>query len=66
MADVEQMKKTVPFVTCEITFGQNVCEVVFGVDILDKNFGIQINSGKQPIKRNSVGFSHVSHCWTPA
>ena len=26
MADVEQLKKIVPFVTCEITFGQNVCD----------------------------------------
>ena len=25
MADVEQMKKIAPFVTCEITFGQHVC-----------------------------------------
>ena len=26
MADVEQMKKIVPLITCEITFGQHVCE----------------------------------------
>ena len=25
MADVEQKKKTVPLITCEIAFGQNVC-----------------------------------------
>ena len=31
MADVEQMKKIVPFVTCEITFGQHVCELMFCV-----------------------------------
>ena len=29
MADVEQMKKIIPFVTREITFGQNVCELMF-------------------------------------
>ena len=38
MADVEQMKKIFPFVTCEITFGQNVCELMFGVDALDLVF----------------------------
>ena len=32
MADVEPMKKIVPFVTCEITFGQHVCELTFGID----------------------------------
>ena len=33
MADVGQMKKIVPFVTCEITFGQNVCELLFGINV---------------------------------
>ena len=33
MADVEQMKKMIPFVTCEITFGQNICELMFGVNV---------------------------------
>ena len=37
MADVEQMKKIVPFVTCEIAFGQNVCKLMFGVDVPDLN-----------------------------
>ena len=55
MADVEQMKKIIPFVTSEITFGQNVCKLMFGVDILDLNFGIQVHSVKQPIQSNSVG-----------
>ena len=31
MSDVEQMKKTVSFVTCEIICGQNVCELMFVV-----------------------------------
>ena len=30
MADIEQMKKIVPIITGEITFGQNVCELMFG------------------------------------
>ena len=55
MADVEQMKKIVPFVTSEITFGQYVCELVFGVNVSNLNFGIKINSFKQPIQSNSVG-----------
>ena len=54
-ADVEQMKKTVPLITCEFTFGQYVCELMFGVDVSDLNFGIQINSVKQPIESNPVG-----------
>ena len=55
MADVEQMKKIVPFVTCEITFGQNVCELMFGVNEPNLNLGVQINSVKQPIQCNIVG-----------
>ena len=55
MADVEQMKKIVPFVTCEITFGQNVCELMFGFDVPDLNFRIQVKPNKQPIQSNSVG-----------
>ena len=43
MADVEQMKKIVPFVTCEITSGQNACELVFGVNVPNLNF--RINCG---------------------
>ena len=54
MADVEQMKKIVPLITCEIAFGQNVCELMFGVNVPNLNLGIQINSVKQPIHINSV------------
>ena len=55
MAEVEQMKKSIPFVTCEITFGQNVCELMFGINVSNLNFRIMINPVKQPIQRNSVG-----------
>ena len=55
MADVEQLKMMVPFVTCEIPFGQNVCELVFGVHVPYWSLGIQINPIKQPIQSNSVG-----------
>ena len=55
MADVEQMKKIFPFVTCEITFGQNVSELMFGINVSNLNLGIQINPVKQPIQSNSVG-----------
>ena len=54
MADVEQMKKIIPFVTCEITFGQNVCELMLGVSVSNLNFRIKINPVKQPIQSNSV------------
>ena len=66
MTDVEQMKKIVPFFTCEITFGQNVCELMFGVIVSNLNFRIKINPIKQPIQSNSVGSLHVSHCGTSA
>ena len=55
MADVEQTKKIIPFVTFEASFGQNVCDLVFGVNVPYLNLGVQIESVKQPIKRNSVG-----------
>ena len=35
MADIEQMKKIVPLITCEISFGQNVCELMFSVNVTD-------------------------------
>ena len=35
---VEQMNKIVPFVTCEITFGQNVCELMFGISVSNLDF----------------------------
>ena len=35
MADVEQMKKIVPFVTCEISFCQYVSNLVFDVNVPD-------------------------------
>ena len=37
-------QQMIPFITCEIPFGQDVCELVFGVDIFDLDFGVQINS----------------------
>ena len=55
MADIEQMKKIVLLITCEISFSQHVCELVFGVNVTDLNFGVQMNPVKQPIQSNSVG-----------
>ena len=55
MADVEQTKKIIPFVTCKVFFGQYVCHLVFGVNVFDLDFGVQIGSVKQPIRGNSVG-----------
>ena len=66
MADVTQMEKIVPLITCEILFCQYVCKLVFVVDILGLNLGVQINSVKQPIKSKSVGSGYMSHCWTSA
>ena len=61
MADVEQTQKMIPFITCEISLCQCVCELVLGVSVFDLDFGVEIDSLKQPIKSNSVGFGkHVS------
>ena len=61
MADVEQTQKMIPFITCEVSFGQYVCELVLGVNVFDLDFGVQIDSVKQPIKSNSVGSGNMSH-----
>ena len=44
MANFEQTQQMIPFVTCEISFGQDVGKLVFGVDVLDLDFGVQIDS----------------------
>ena len=66
MADVEQMKKIILFVTCEITFGQNVCELMFGVDVPNWILGSRLILSKNPIQSNSVGSGHMSQCGTSA
>ena len=53
MADVEQMKKIVPLITCEIAFCQYVCDLVFDVNVHDLNLRVKVDSVKQPIKSNS-------------
>ena len=62
MANVEQIQKMVPLITCEISLSQYVCELFFGVNVFDLNLGIQIDSIKQPIKSNTVGSGNMSHC----
>ena len=66
MADVEQMKKIVPFVTCEVSICQFVCELISGINILDLDLCVQVDSVKQPMKSSSVGSGYMSHCWTSA
>ena len=58
IAGFEPMKKTVPFVTCGMSFGQNVCELMFCVNVTDLDFRVQIN----PVKTtNQTHFlKHVS------
>ena len=53
IANIDLMKKIIPLITREISFGQHVCELMFGVNV--HNLGVQINSVKQPIHSNSVG-----------
>ena len=50
MANIKQGQQMIPFITREMSVGQNVSELVFGVDVFDLDFGLQINSIKQPIK----------------
>ena len=52
----------IPFVTREISFGQNVGKLVIGIDVLDLDFRVQIDSIEQPIKSNSVSSGNMSHC----
>ena len=66
MADVKQMKKIIPLIAGEILLCQYVCKLVFGVNIFDLNLRIQIDSVKKPVKCNSKGSGHMSHCWTSA
>ena len=56
----------VPFITCEIIFGQHVSKLVLGVNIFDLDLGVHIDSVEEPIKRNSVGSGHVPHRRTSA
>ena len=64
MVNIEQTKKIVPLITCEISFGQNLCELMFGANVTDFDFGVQIDSVKQPIQSNSVGPWNMPHCGT--
>ena len=38
MANDKQTQKIIPFITCEISFGQYVGELVFGVNVFDLDF----------------------------
>ena len=44
---LERTQKVVPFITCEVSFGQNVCELVFGVDVFDLDLGVRIDTTNQ-------------------
>ena len=66
MADVELVKKILPSVTCEITFGQDVCEWMFGINVSTLYFRVKIYHAKQPIQSNSVDSWQLSHCGTSA
>ena len=68
LADIEQLKKIVPLITCEISFGQKCLRLVFGVNVTNLDRGVQINPVKQQIQSNSVGpcplnCLALSSCW---
>ena len=65
MADVKQAQQMIPFIACEIPFGQNVCELVWLVSMyLIWIFGSKLILSNNQVKSNSVGSGDVSHCWT--
>ena len=45
---------------------QDVGKLVLGVNIFDLDFGVQVDSVKQPMKLDTVGTGHMSHCRTSA
>ena len=66
-AALRAQKADVPFITCEVSFGQHVCELIF----LESTYlvwilGVQVNSVEQPVKSNSVGSGNMSQCKTSA
>ena len=71
MADVEQLKKIVPFVTCEITFGQSVCELMFGINVSNLTIRIKISwlefvftcLTEELPTGFSVALLHLWFCW---
>ena len=63
--NVEKSEKTVPFVTSDRFFGQDVSELVLGVDVFHLDNLVKVDPVKQP-KCNSVGARSVSHCRTSA
>ena len=62
MAYVVQMKKIVPSITCEITFGQNVCELMFGVNVCWIEIGVRGWNVWLNVCRR-VSLSHHWLCW---
>ena len=56
--DVEQTKKMIPLITCEITCSQHVCGLVFGVSIFDLDLG----SGHVSHRRTSALYEHFDQC----
>ena len=46
--NIEHTKKVAPFITRDITYGQNVSELVSGVTKFDLDLGFQIDSVEQP------------------
>ena len=56
LADIEQMEKIVPLITCEISLCQNVCELVLGVNVTDLDFWVQVDSVKKNSHAQLCGF----------
>ena len=39
-ANVEPTQKVVPFITCEMSLGQNACELILGFDVPNLDLGV--------------------------
>ena len=63
MADIKQMKKIVPLITCEIPFSQHVCELMFGVNVTDLNFGGPNESCQKTNREQLCGFVKHAQLW---
>ena len=62
MADISQMKKIVPPITCEIPLSQHVCELVLGVNVTDLDFGSKLICQTTNPEQLCGSVKHVSLC----
>ena len=65
-SDIKQIQKMIPYITCGVSFSQDVCELIPRVDVPDLDLIVKFDSVKQPVKCISVGPGDTSLCRTSA